>query len=160
MASSLEHFRDAFAPIGLRAEALSSSYALAENTFAATQSAPGSGVKIERINRAKLEVEHVAVPDPGGMAVASSGETISNTRIRLRQGDPLRGTVTYQGTDNRYHNFDAYWVQGDAWQKGGWGDFRRRMRDRSVRDDSRLLLTSPWKLDTDRQLRADRKSAV
>lgn len=87
VAASLERFRDTFAPIGLRAEALSSSYALAENTFAATQSPPGAGVKIERINRAKLEVEHLAVLDAGGMAVASSGKAIANTRIRLRQGD-------------------------------------------------------------------------
>ncbi len=89
VAASLERFRHAFAAIGLRAGALSSSYALAENTFAATQSAPGSGVKIERINRAKLEVEHVAAPDAEGMPVASSGKAIANTRIRLRQGERL-----------------------------------------------------------------------
>ena len=89
VASSLERFRDAFAAIDLRPAALSSSYALAENTFAATQSAPGGGVKIERINRAKLEVEHVAAHDPEGMSVASSGKAISNTRIRLRQGERL-----------------------------------------------------------------------
>ncbi|MGB8166689.1 MAG: AMP-binding protein [Chthoniobacteraceae bacterium] len=89
VAASLERFRDAFAANGLRAEALSSSYALAENTFAATQSTPGCGVKIERINRAKLEVEHVAVIDAEGIAVASSGKAITNTRIRLRQGERL-----------------------------------------------------------------------
>jgi acyl-CoA synthetase (AMP-forming)/AMP-acid ligase II/acetyltransferase-like isoleucine patch superfamily enzyme/acyl carrier protein len=91
VAASLECFRDSFAPIGLRAEALSGSYALAENTFAATQSVPGAGVKIERINRAKLEVEHVAVLDAEGISVASSGKAISNTRIRLRQGERLCG---------------------------------------------------------------------
>jgi acetyltransferase-like isoleucine patch superfamily enzyme/acyl carrier protein len=88
-AASLERFHEAFAPIGLRREALSSSYALAENTFAATQSPPGAGVKIEHINRAKLEVEHAAVADPAGIAVASSGRAISNTRIRLRQGERI-----------------------------------------------------------------------
>lgn len=87
--ASLERFYEPFAPIGLRREALSSSYALAENTFAATQSTPGAGVKIERINRAKLEVEHVAVADPDGAPVASSGKAIANTRIRLRQGERI-----------------------------------------------------------------------
>jgi acyl-CoA synthetase (AMP-forming)/AMP-acid ligase II/acetyltransferase-like isoleucine patch superfamily enzyme/acyl carrier protein len=91
VAASLARFHEAFAPIGLRREALSSSYALAENTFAATQSAPGSGVKIERISRPKLEVEHAAVPDPDGTAVASSGTAIANTRIRLRQGGRICG---------------------------------------------------------------------
>jgi len=85
VASSLEKFHRAFAPIGLRGEALSSSYALAENTFAATQSPPGAGVQIERVNRQKLEADRIAVADPNGIEIASSGVPIENTRVRLRR---------------------------------------------------------------------------
>jgi len=90
-ASALERFGDAFAAIGFRPEALSSSYALAENTFAATQSRPGRGVRIETVDRSLLESGMVAVPAADGVRQASSGETLANTRARVRRDGVIRG---------------------------------------------------------------------
>src|SRR5262249_1397768 len=73
-----------------------------------------------------------------------------DSAVLLRQGDG-DAVVSYKGHDNRYYNLDGYWAVGDAWRQAGWRDFRRRVRE-AKGDDSRVLLSSPWKFGPKRQL--------
>src|SRR5204863_9439190 len=91
MAGSLQRFEATFSTAGVSREKLSSSYALAENTFAATQSPIGRGVVVETVDRELLETQGMAIPRAGGQAVASSGVALANTQIRLRRNGTLCG---------------------------------------------------------------------
>ncbi|MFO0927529.1 MAG: hypothetical protein U0736_10890 [Gemmataceae bacterium] len=81
------------------------------------------------------------------------GEPEEGGAYLLRQADDRADAVTFQGSDNRYHDLDGYWLLGDDWQKAGWGDFRRRLADATTKDDtSRVLLANPWTADPADQL--------
>ncbi|MBL8642585.1 MAG: AMP-binding protein [Rhodospirillaceae bacterium] len=82
-AASIAAFTKAFAPAGLKPTTVSSSYALAENAFAATQNPPAQAVKVEVIDKARLEETGRAIVVADGFAVASSGRAIANTSLRI-----------------------------------------------------------------------------
>ena len=88
-ASSMEEFHRTFAPIGLKAGALHSSYAMAENVFAVTQSdieSPQGPAHI-RVDAQRFRSEHLAVAidesAPGSICFVSSGRVLQNTTIRI-----------------------------------------------------------------------------
>jgi len=86
--SSMEEFLQAFAAIGLKRNALQSSYAMAENVFAVTQSdINGPGPKGFWADGMRFRSEHrvVTVPEgtSGAMSFASSGQLLPNHVVRV-----------------------------------------------------------------------------
>ena len=88
-ASSMQEFQNAFAAIGLKAGALQSSYAMAENVFAVTQSdvdRPSGPTRIwadVRQFRNSHRVVQVAEGTPGSICFTSSGRLLPNHEIRI-----------------------------------------------------------------------------
>lgn len=85
-AKSHEVFFDKFSPYGLKASALTVSYAMAENTFAVTQTPMGKPANIDRINVNQLQKERAAQPteaEDGALLMVSCGFPIEGTVIRI-----------------------------------------------------------------------------
>src|SRR5258706_807689 len=79
-------FARRFAPYGLREEALTTSYAMAENTFAVTQGGIESPVTVDIISRARLAQDHRADPinsDEPSLEMLSCGRAIHNCEIMV-----------------------------------------------------------------------------
>jgi len=84
---SHQAFYEKFKACGLREQALQTSYAMAENVFAVTQSDLARPPQVEAIDREAFMVERVARPpenDRPVMKMMSSGRPLSNTRIRIQ----------------------------------------------------------------------------
>ncbi len=86
-ATSHEMFRARFEGCGVRGDALASCYAMAENTFAVTQSPIGAPAKSEEIDWLVFTSEQRAVA-PGAQTqvrktMVSSGRAIAGNRIRI-----------------------------------------------------------------------------
>jgi len=88
-ASSMDEFVTAFAPFGLRPEAMQSSYAMAENVFAVTQSGIGDRPMPARtlVRDGDFRNQHRAVPcqaqTPGALCFVSSGSCLPNNEVRI-----------------------------------------------------------------------------
>jgi acyl-CoA synthetase (AMP-forming)/AMP-acid ligase II len=86
-ASSMDEFYRAFAPIGLKREALQSSYAMAENVFAVTQSdldrAPQRVWADGQRFRADRVIVEAAEGTPGVLAFVSSGRLLPDNQVRI-----------------------------------------------------------------------------
>jgi fatty-acyl-CoA synthase len=82
---SHRRFRARYAPFGLRPEALGACYAMAETTFAATQTAPGAAARELSVDRQDLARGAVRLVDPRGAAriCVSSGHPISGCVLRV-----------------------------------------------------------------------------
>jgi acyl-CoA synthetase (AMP-forming)/AMP-acid ligase II len=84
--SSHQMFIDRFSTLGLRPEALATSYAMAENVFAVTQGGIESQVRIDSVDQEALIKRQVAKPGSDSARVVkmvSAGRAIDNTRIRV-----------------------------------------------------------------------------
>ncbi|MBL8164280.1 MAG: AMP-binding protein [Anaerolineae bacterium] len=90
-AASHALFLERFAPLGARPEMLGVSYAMAENTFAVTQTPPGQPARLDTIDRAALEHEGRAVPvphdHPNAHTRVSCGPCIAGTQARVLDAD-------------------------------------------------------------------------
>ncbi len=78
----LQRFKDA----GVREEMLAVSYAMAENTFAVTQTLPGHPPHLDVVDRRELEGKQLAIPIPPGPRAAtlvSCGPTITHTQAQV-----------------------------------------------------------------------------
>jgi len=88
-AQSMDEFVEAYSFCGIRPNVLQSSYAMAENVFAVTQSGANGQPGPRRIwvNRERLQNEHIAVPvtDTAGdaMCLVSSGQCIPGNQVRI-----------------------------------------------------------------------------
>ncbi len=86
-ASSMDEFCRAFAPIGLKREALQSSYAMAENVFAVTQSDIHRPPKRIWADGQRFRADHViagvAEETPGALSFVSSGRLLPNNEVRI-----------------------------------------------------------------------------
>jgi fatty-acyl-CoA synthase len=84
-ARSHEMFLEKFAPYGFKESALTVSYAMAENTFAVTQSIIGQPAPLDWINIAHLQAERLAQPDEPGadsaVPMVSCGYPIEGTQV-------------------------------------------------------------------------------
>ncbi len=100
-AASMDEFYRAFAPTGLRREALQSSYAMAENVFAVTQSGIKGRSGPARIwaDATRFRSEHRVVPvseqSPGAMSFVSSGQLLPGNQVRIVSSS---GEVVPDGT--------------------------------------------------------------
>ncbi len=93
-AESHDAFAARFAPFGLRAEALATCYAMAENVFAVTQGGLTGPVAVDEIDRRALITEQVARPvsvvhdgadadTPERLRMLSAGRPLPNVRLRV-----------------------------------------------------------------------------
>jgi acyl-CoA synthetase (AMP-forming)/AMP-acid ligase II len=80
-------FLERFAANGLRPEMLGVSYAMAENTFAVTQTPPGRPATVDRVDGEALEQNgyaKIAAPDdPAAQPRVSCGPPIANTGVKI-----------------------------------------------------------------------------
>ncbi len=94
-AESHDLFAERFAPLGVKPEMLSVSYAMAENTFAVTQTLPGETPRREVIDRVALQSDLRAVPaaadQPNVVTKVSCGRPITGAAVRVldAEGSPL-----------------------------------------------------------------------
>jgi acyl-CoA synthetase (AMP-forming)/AMP-acid ligase II len=83
-------FMDRFQNQGLRPEMLGASYAMAENTFAVTQTFPGQVPTVDWVDRSLLEKERIARPvppdHPQAVAKVSCGLPIDGTEVQVVDG--------------------------------------------------------------------------
>jgi acyl-CoA synthetase (AMP-forming)/AMP-acid ligase II len=133
--SSFDEFRKAASASGLRSNALQSSYAMAENVFAVTQSDishPGGPTRI-LADGPKFRSDHVVVSMPegsaGAIAFTSSGRLLPHHEIRIvsengaKLGDGhvgeifVRSDCLFQG----YYNRDDLTAEAlaDGWYRTG-----------------------------------------
>jgi fatty-acyl-CoA synthase len=87
--NSMCEFESAFRPAGLKSNALQSSYAMAENVFAVTQSDPTHSSSPNRIwaDGRRFRTEHLIVPvtseAPGAVSFQSSGRVLPRNQVRI-----------------------------------------------------------------------------
>lgn len=128
-------FAEHFTAYGVAPDALQTCYAMAENTFAVTQSAIDRPVPVDIIDRDTIMIQRLAQPSNGThgptMAMVSCGRPLPNTAIKIvdaeRHDLPERhvGEVALKSDcmlTGYYHRADA---TGDAIQDGWYftGDF-------------------------------------
>jgi acyl-CoA synthetase (AMP-forming)/AMP-acid ligase II len=125
-------FARRFGPFGLRDTALGACYAMAETTFAVTQTGPGERARSVVLDRGELSRGNVVeAPDPtAGRVCVSSGPTISGCLVRIvddaRQDLPAGrvGEIAIQSTAlfDGYRNYpektaevlqDGWFYSGD-----------------------------------------------
>ena len=88
-------FLQRFAPFGFQESALAACYAMAENTFAVTQSEVERPLSVQSIDLPKLQSEQIAalIPatEPQATAIVSCGRPIAGTEITIvsENGEPL-----------------------------------------------------------------------
>lgn len=84
-------FLDRFAENGVRSAMLGVSYAMAENTFAVTQTPPGRPVHLDAVDRVALEnkgyANSIPVDHPDAKVFTSCGPTIPSTEVRVLNED-------------------------------------------------------------------------
>lgn len=90
-AESHRVFRERFTAYGFRLEALTTCYAMAENTFAVTQGGIDAPLTNDVVNRRILMEERRAVPADEGMTFVSCGRAIMGCELRVtdEQRQPL-----------------------------------------------------------------------
>ena len=129
--SSMQEFQSTFSAIGLKAGALKSSYAMAENVFAVTQSdidRPSGPTCIwtdGRHFRNSHRVVRVAEGAPGSVCFTSSGRLLPNHEIRIVSDS---GAQLSEGDAGEIHLqsdclFDGYYNRADLTAKAivdGW----------------------------------------
>lgn len=86
-ATSHQLFLDKYSKLGVQAKHLTVSYAMAENTFAVTQTPIGTAPKIDIINQVELEQQLQANPvsedDPNARLLVSCGQPIVHTEVKV-----------------------------------------------------------------------------
>jgi fatty-acyl-CoA synthase len=86
-ADSHRQFLARFAPYGFREQALGASYAMAENTFAVTQTMPGKAPGLDWVDLEQVQRVRRAIPkaedQPLATAYVSCGAPISGVEIRI-----------------------------------------------------------------------------
>jgi len=93
--ATLEAFTESFLPRGLRPEAVTPGYGMAENTMAISSTLPGAPPRVDWIRRLPLQAEGRAVPEEPGRqrvsGVASCGPPIPNVDLQIvdEKGEPL-----------------------------------------------------------------------
>jgi fatty-acyl-CoA synthase len=130
-AESQRALANKLAPAGVQAACFGASYAMAEATFAVTQTPLGRPAKTLLVSRAGLEAGQVRAPVAGelGRECVSSGEPIRGTEIKLldKAGDEvaaghvgelsIRAVTMFEGYRNRADLTDAVWHAG--WYRTG-----------------------------------------
>lgn len=131
--SSHRQFLERFAAIGCAPHMISTSYGMAENVFAVSQTQAGQQPLVETIDRVALETQRLAVPvppeHPNAISKVSCGTAIPGTQIRvidLETGAVLgeRHVGEYAITSNcllseYYRRPDLNPIEADGWYRTG-----------------------------------------
>jgi fatty-acyl-CoA synthase len=94
-AQSHGQFAERFADYGVTRQMLTVSYAMAENTFAVTQTPLGAEPRIDHVDQTALEIEKRAVP--GEIEKVSCGPPIAGTEVRVTNEDGAVLSERYVG---------------------------------------------------------------
>jgi acyl-CoA synthetase (AMP-forming)/AMP-acid ligase II len=133
-AESHDRFRAAFEPFGLRPGALAGCYAMAETTFAVTQTRPSADARRLDVDRDRLAAGFVEPAREAGAArtCASSGAPIEGCRLDVRGDDGaalpagrvgeiwVRSESMFSGYRNR-PELTAEVLQGGWYRTGDYG---------------------------------------
>ena len=125
---SMQEFREAFAPHGLPSSALQSSYAMAENVFAVTQSRAAGPLQIfvdARLLRSDRQIAETAKDAAGAIALTSSGQLLPNNEARVvdEHGESLPPGAVGEILIRSDSLFDGYFHRPDLTQEvlqDGW----------------------------------------
>jgi len=82
-------FSERFRKLGLRPEAMTTCYAMAENVFAVTQGGIDGTVLYEDVDRDSLQIDKVArpaIPDKPTVRMLGAGKPIPNTQVKVLDG--------------------------------------------------------------------------
>ncbi len=131
---SHQAFFERFRGLGLRYEALTTCYAMAENVFAVTQGGIGGPVVFEDVDRESLQVEKVARPSIAEKPVIrmlGAGKAIPNTAVSIldSHGHALPDRTVGEVALKSNCMLSGYYHRPDATEKAftnGWyltGDF-------------------------------------
>lgn len=130
---SHEAFYQKFKTYGLRENVLQTSYAMAENVFAVTQSALANMPRVERCEREAFIAERVVRPSAAenAITVMSSGAPLPNVQIKIvdESGNELAERVIGEVTLKSDCMLTGYYNRPDATEKAfsnGWyltGDY-------------------------------------
>jgi fatty-acyl-CoA synthase len=126
-AHSMDEFANSYEPYGLKPHVLKSSYAMAENVFAVTQSDINGSPSRIWVDGTQLLQRNVAVPTAGGQGVCfvSSGQCLPGNEVRIVApdgrdlGDYEVGEIIIRSDSL----FDGYYNRPDlnmAVMKDGW----------------------------------------
>jgi fatty-acyl-CoA synthase len=146
-AKSMDEFQAIYVACGLSPKALQSSYAMAENVFAVTQSGVNEQLVPRRlwVDAKRLVNEHVAVPvaetADGGVCLVSSGQCLPGNQVRIVS---IEGRDVPDGTVGEIHVysdslFHGYYDRPDLTAKAlqdGW----YRSGDLGFRQDGELFV--------------------
>jgi len=83
-------FQERFSAFGLRSDAISTCYAMAENVFGVTQTKPGTPVTVDRVEAASFVSQHIAKQSPANsasMTFLSAGKPLENVRVQIFSPD-------------------------------------------------------------------------
>jgi fatty-acyl-CoA synthase len=127
-------FYERFRELGLRYEALTTCYAMAENVFAVTQGGIELPVVFEDIDRDSLQVDKLALPsiaEKPAIRMVGAGKSIPNTAVRIlnTKGDPLPDRHVGEVALRSDCMLSCYYHRPDATEKAfinGWyltGDY-------------------------------------
>ena len=130
-AESHKKFLSKYAPFGLRREVLAACYAMAETTFAATQTLPGKEARNLSVAREDLSAGVIRPVSPGenGRVCVSSGTPISGCELRVLTDDgnalpedrvgeiAIRSVSLFNGYHNNPEKTDE--VLKDGWYFSG-----------------------------------------
>jgi acyl-CoA synthetase (AMP-forming)/AMP-acid ligase II len=130
-ARSMNEFYDAFAPIGLKRSAMQSSYAMAENVFAVTQSGidRSSGPQVVWADGQRFRSEHFIAPvekdTSGAVSLTSSGRLLPGNEVRIvsDSGDVLTECFVGEIAIRSDSLFQGYYNRADLTNeaiRGGW----------------------------------------
>jgi fatty-acyl-CoA synthase len=126
---SIDEFVDAYSPAGLKANALQSSYAMAENVFAVTQSRLGSQPGRVWIDGQRLRDDHKAVEidstSPIACCFVSSGSLLPGNEIRIvsEDGNDVPSGIVGEILIRSDSLFDGYHNRADLTEeavRSGW----------------------------------------
>jgi fatty-acyl-CoA synthase len=124
---SWSRFKDSFAAVGVSESQHTTSYAMAENVFAVTQSEPGSArtLWVDR-NLARQDQSITLQPEGHGTALASNGRPLPSTEVvALGENDlPLEAGTVGELAIRGSHRFHGYFRRDDLTQAAvnpaGW----------------------------------------
>jgi len=126
--NSVERFEVAFSPLGLAIGICAGCYAMAETTYAVTQSHPGHGIAVETVDTRRLWRDQIAVPSlDGKKRLAGSGHVLEGTEVRIGVG-LMDGQVDeiYIRSHSAMSGYFGVGTERKAFDQNGWyasGDF-------------------------------------